>query len=78
MASTTAAPLEPLTAWSNAVAVLSQLPSDVSARRVPYRGDNNGNYRQIPPTSIDPAQNPIPMPLKSTAITDLRRTRPTG
>ena len=37
--------------------------------------DNNGNYWQIPPASIDPEQKRVPMPLKSTAIADLWRTR---
>ena len=36
--------------------------------------DDNGNYWQIPPTSVDPAQTRIAMPLKSTAIADLWRT----
>ena len=33
--------------------------------------DNQGNYWKIPPTSIDPAQTPIPMPLKTRNLSDL-------
>jgi hypothetical protein len=40
--------------------------------------DNNGNYWQIPPTRIDPEQKRIAMPLKSTTIADLWRTRQAG
>ncbi len=37
--------------------------------------DNDGNYWQIPPRSIDPQQKRVAMPLKSNAIADLWRTR---
>jgi Domain of unknown function (DUF222) len=40
--------------------------------------DDNGNYWQIPPKTTDPEQKRVPMPLKSTAITDLQRNRRTG
>jgi Domain of unknown function (DUF222) len=35
--------------------------------------DDDGNYWQIPPKTIDPGQTPVPMPLKSDAITSLWR-----
>ncbi len=41
----------------------------------PIPGDDTGNYWQIPPTTVDPEQKPVAMPLKSTAIADLWRTR---
>ena len=37
--------------------------------------DDDGTYWQIPPKTIDPEQMRIAMPLKSTAIADLWRTR---
>jgi hypothetical protein len=40
--------------------------------------DDDGNYWQIPPASVDPGQRRVPMPLKSTAIADLWRTRRTA
>jgi hypothetical protein len=40
--------------------------------------DDDGNYWQIPPKTLDPEQTPIPMPLKSTAIADLWRQRQAG
>jgi Domain of unknown function (DUF222) len=40
--------------------------------------DDNGNYWQIPPKTTDPEQKRVPMPLKSTAITDLQRNRQAG
>ena len=40
--------------------------------------DDHGNYWQIPPTRIDPEQKRIAMPLKSTTIADLWRTRQAG
>lgn len=40
--------------------------------------DDTGNYWQIPPKTIDPEQNRIPMPRKSTTITGLWRTRQAG
>jgi hypothetical protein len=35
--------------------------------------DDAGNYCQVPPTSVDPLQRRIAMPLKSTALADLWR-----
>jgi hypothetical protein len=40
--------------------------------------DDVSDYWQIPPTTADPQQKPIPMPLKSTAIADLWRQRQAG
>jgi hypothetical protein len=40
--------------------------------------DDNGNYWQIPPKSVDPEQTRVAMPLKSTAIADLWRGRQAG
>jgi hypothetical protein len=40
--------------------------------------DDNGDYWQVPPKSIDPEQSRIAMPLKSSAIADLWRTREAG
>jgi hypothetical protein len=40
--------------------------------------DEDGNYWQIPPVSVDPQQERVAMPLKSTAIADLWRTRKAG
>jgi hypothetical protein len=37
--------------------------------------DANGDYWQIPPTSVDPDQQRVAMPLKSTAIADLWRQK---
>ena len=37
--------------------------------------DDDGNYWQIPPRSVDPEQKRVAMPLKSSAIADLWRTR---
>jgi hypothetical protein len=37
--------------------------------------DDNGDYWQIPPKSVDPEQKRVAMPLKSTAIADLWRGR---
>jgi hypothetical protein len=36
--------------------------------------DSFGNYWKIPPTTVDPAQTPIPMPLKTRNLDDLWRT----
>jgi hypothetical protein len=40
--------------------------------------DDNGDYWQIPPRKVDPEQKRVAMPLKSTAIADLWRTRRAG
>jgi hypothetical protein len=40
--------------------------------------DDNGDYWQIPPRSVDPEQTRVAMPLKSTAIADLWRAREAG
>ena len=40
--------------------------------------DNDGNYWQIPPKTIDPKQKRTPMPLKSTAIANLWRQQEAG
>jgi hypothetical protein len=34
-------------------------------------GDGNGKYWKIPPKSVDPAQTPVPMPLKTRNLHDL-------
>jgi hypothetical protein len=34
--------------------------------------DHYGNYWKIPPATVDPTQTPIPMPLKTRNLTDLR------
>jgi hypothetical protein len=36
------------------------------------RCDEAGNYFKIPPSSVDPGQQPIPMPLKTRNLADLR------
>jgi hypothetical protein len=40
--------------------------------------DDNGDYWQIPPKSVDPEQKRVAMPLKSTAVADLWRGRQAG
>jgi hypothetical protein len=40
--------------------------------------DDNGDYWQIPPKSVDPEQKRVAMPLKSTAIADLWHGRRAG
>ena len=40
--------------------------------------DRNGDYWQIPPPSVDPKQTPVAMPLKSSAVADLWRSRQAG